>query len=114
MNAYGKHLIGLIQHEHLHGIGLQDTALDHVMNATWRANNDLGTILESLHIISNACSTDTCVTLDIHEVANGNDDLLNLLSKLTGRGKNQSLASLDIGVKLLQDRDGESCGLSGT
>ncbi len=84
------------------------------MNATWCANNNLGTILESFHIISNACSANTRMTLDIHEIADGDDDLLNLLSKLTGRCKNQSLASLDIGVKLLQDRDGESCSLSST
>lgn len=54
------------------------------------------------------------MTFNVHEVADCNNDLLDLLSKLTGRGKDQSLASFDIGVELLQDRDGEGCGLPGT
>ena len=110
--AYRKHFIGLIQHEHLHGVGFEDTALNHVLDTTWCANDDLGTFLKSLHIVSNASSANTRVTLDVHEIADGDDDLLNLLGKLTGRCKNQSLASLDVGVKLLQDGDGEGRGLS--
>lgn len=112
--TYGKHLIGLVKNEHLHGIGLQESSLDHVVNTTWGTNNDLRTILESLHVITNAGSTDTCVALNVHEVTNGDDDLLDLLSQLTGWCKDQSLALLNVGVKLLEDRDGESGGLSGT
>ncbi len=54
------------------------------------------------------------MALDVHEVTNGNDDLLDLLGQFTGGSDNQSLASLDVGVELLQSRDGESGGLSGT
>lgn len=54
------------------------------------------------------------MTLDLHEVADGDDNLLDLLSQLTSWGKNQSLASLDVGVDLLKDGDGESGSLAGT
>ena len=49
-----------------------------------------------------------------HEVADGDNDLLNLLSQLTSRRENQSLAGLDIGVQLLQDGDGECSSFSST
>jgi hypothetical protein len=54
------------------------------------------------------------VALNVHEVTDGNDDLLNLLSQLTGWGEDKGLALLDIWVELLENGDGESSGLSGT
>ena len=114
MDTYRKHLIGLVKNEHLHGIGLQETALDHVMDTTRGTDDDLGAILKSLHVLTDASTTDTGVALDVHEVANGDHDLLNLLGQLTGGGKNESLALLHVGIDLLKDRDGESGRLSGT
>jgi len=73
---------------------------------------DLRAILESLHIVPDAGSANASVALDVHEIANGDNHLLDLLSQLTGGSQNQSLALLDIGIDLLQDRDGESSRLS--
>lgn len=113
-STYGKHLISLIEDEHLHGVGLEEAALDHVVDTTWGTDNDLWTVLESLHVITNAGTTNAGVALDAHEVSDGNHDLLDLLSQLTGWGKDQSLASLDVWVDLLENGDGESSGLSST
>jgi hypothetical protein len=52
------------------------------------------------------------VALDVHEVADGDNDLLNLLRQLTGGGQDEGLALLDVRVDLLQDRDGERGGLA--
>jgi hypothetical protein len=41
------------------------------------------------------------MAVDGHEIANGNDDLLDLLSQLASWSKDQGLACLDIGIKLL-------------
>jgi len=95
-------------------VGLEDAALDHVLNTAWSTDNDLWTLLESLHVVPDAGTTDTGVALNLHEVANGNNDLLDLLSQLTGWGKDQSLAGLEGRVELLEGGDGESGGLSGT
>jgi len=70
--------------------------------------------LESLHVITDAGTTNAGVALDVHEVTDGNNNLLDLLGQFTSWGKDQSLALLDVGVKLLQDGDRESGGLSGT
>ena len=52
------------------------------------------------------------MALNVHKIADGDNDLLDLLSQLTSRGKDESLALLDVAVDLLQSRDGESSGLA--
>jgi hypothetical protein len=66
-------------------------------------DNDLGTVLESLHVVTDAGATDTGVALDVHEVTDGDNDLLDLLGELTGGSEDKSLASLDVGVELLEN-----------
>jgi hypothetical protein len=109
-----QHLIGLVEDEHLHGVGLEDATLDHVVDTAGGSDNDLGAVLEGLHVVANAGTTDTGVALDVHEVTDGDNDLLDLLGKLAGGGEDEGLAGLDVGVKLLEDRDGESSGLAST
>ncbi len=112
--SYGKHFIGLIENKHLHGVGLQESALDHILDTTGSTDNDLRALLKRLHIITDAGTTNAGMALNVHEVSDSDHDLLDLLGQLTGRGENQSLALLDVGVKLLEDGDRESGGLSGT
>jgi len=109
-----QHLIGLVEDEHLHGVGLEDATLDHVVNTAGGTDNDLGAVLEGLHVVADAGTTDTGVALNVHEVTDGDNDLLDLLGKLAGRGEDKGLAGLDVGVKLLEDGDGESSGLAST
>lgn len=52
------------------------------------------------------------MALDVHEVTNGNDDLLDLLCEFSGGGEDQSLAGLELRVDLLKARDRESGSLS--
>ena len=54
------------------------------------------------------------MAFDVHIVAEGNDDLLNLLSELTGRREDKSLGAFDREVELLEDGDGEGRGLAST
>jgi len=54
------------------------------------------------------------VALDVHEVTDGNNDLLDLLGQLTGGSKDQSLALLEAGVDLLEDGNRESGSLAST
>jgi len=98
-----QHLIGLVENEHLHGVGLEDAALDHVVDTAGGTDNDLGTVLESLHVVTDAGTTDTGVALNVHEVTDGDNDLLDLLGELTGGSEDKSLASLDVGVELLEN-----------
>jgi hypothetical protein len=78
------------------------------------ADNDLGAVLEGLHVITDAGAANAGVALNVHEVTDGDDDLLDLLGQLTGGSKDEGLALLDVGVDLLEDRDGEGSGLAST
>ena len=109
-----QHLVGLVEDEHLHVVGLEDATLDHVVDTARSADNDLGTVLEGLHVVSDAGAANAGVALDVHEVTDGDDDLLDLLSELTGGGEDKRLAGLDVGVDLLEGRDGEGSRLTGT
>lgn len=113
-STYRKHLISLIKDEHLHRVGLQEPTLDHVLDTARRTDNDVGAVLEGLHVLTNTGTTNAGVALNVHEVANSDDDLLDLLRQLAGRGENEGLALLEARVDLLEDRDGESRRLSGT
>jgi hypothetical protein len=110
--TYRKHLISLVKDEHLHVVGLQDAALNHILDTTWRSDDYLWAILQSLHVITNVGAADAGMAFDVHEVADGDNDFLDLLSKLTSRCKNQSLACFEVLVDLLEDRDREGCGFA--
>jgi hypothetical protein len=109
-----QHLVGLVEDEHLHVVGLQDTTLDHVVDTAGGTNNDLGAVLESLHVVANAGAANAGVALNVHEVTDGDNDLLDLLGELTGGGEDKRLAGLDVGVDLLQGGDGEGSRFTGT
>lgn len=112
--TYRKHLISLVENEQLHAVGLEDTTLDHILDTAGSTDNDMGTLLESLHILADVGTTDTSVALDAHEVTNGDHDLLDLLGQLTSGSEDQRLAGLQVGVDLLQSGDGEGSSLAGT
>lgn len=84
------------------------------MDTAGGTDNDLRTILEGLHVLTDAGATNAGVALNVHEVANSDHDLLNLLGQLASGGKDQGLASLDVGVDLLENGNGESGSLSST
>lgn len=113
-NTYRQHLIGLVEDEHLHLVGLEDAALDHVVDTAGGTDNDLRTLTEGVHVITDSSTTNAGVAVDVHKVTNSDNDLLDLLGQFTGGSNNQSLAGLDGGVELLQSGDGESSGLSST
>lgn len=114
LGTHRKHLVGLVEDEHLHAVGLEEATLNHVVDTAGGTDDNLGPVLEGLHVITDAGATNAGVALNVHEVTDGDDDLLNLLGQLTGRSKNQGLALLQAGVDLLEDRDGEGGGLAGT
>lgn len=110
----GQHLVGLVEDEHLHVVGLQDTTLDHVVNTAGGTDDDLGAILQGLHVVTDGGAANAGVARDVHEITDGDDDLLDLLGQLAGGGEDKSLAGLDRGVDLLEGGDGEGSGFTRT
>ena len=88
--------------------------MNHILNTSRCPDNNMRSSLKSRHIITDTGASNAGMAVDGHEIANGDDDFLNLLGQLARRCKNQCLACLEIGVKFLEDRDGEGSSLSGS
>lgn len=112
LETTGQHLIGLVETEQLDRVRTKSPTVDHVEDTTRRADDDVDTLLELGHVLTDVGTTDTCVAFDVHVVTEGDDDLLDLLRELTSGSKNQSLGPPDSGVNLLEDGDGEGSGLA--
>ena len=114
LEAAGEHLVGLIQHEQLHGVQAEGSALDHVEHAAGRADHDVDSVLQGADVLPHRGAADACVDLHLHEVAQGAADLDDLLGELAGGGEDQRLALPQRGVQALQDPDREGGGLAGS
>lgn len=82
------------------------------MDTTRSTDNNLGTFLKGLHVLANTGSADASMAFDAHEIADGDNDLLDLLSQLTSGSQNECLALLEVGIDLLKNGDRESGGLA--
>lgn len=83
-----EHFIGLVEDEHLHAVSLEKASLNHILDTAGCADDNLGTVLQGLHIVTNTGATDAGMALDAHKVTNGNHYLLDLLGKFAGGGQN--------------------------
>jgi hypothetical protein len=110
----GQHLICFIETEDLDGVGPEGPAVDHIEYATGSTDDDLNTFLQLRHVFTNVGATDTGMAFDVHVVAESDNDLLNLLGKLTGRCEDESLGAFDGEVELLEDGDGKCCSFAST
>jgi hypothetical protein len=84
------------------------------VDTTRCTDDDLGTILDSLDVVTDCSTANAGVGIDVHEVADSNNDLLDLLRKLTSGGKDESLALLELRVDVLENGDGEGGSLAST
>lgn len=58
-------------------------------------------LLELSHVFADVGAADASMTFNVHVIAEGDDDLLNLLCKLAGRGQDKGLCTLDVHIKLM-------------
>lgn len=107
-----EHLVGLIEDEDLHVLGVEDIALEHVQDTSRGPDDDLDTAAEDLDVVSDQGSTDAGVRGDLEELSEGLADLLGLLGELTGGCEDESLGTGVVEIDILQDADAESRRLS--
>jgi hypothetical protein len=58
--------------------GSEVSATDHVCDTTWRARNDVLAVVELADIFTDISATDAGMALNVHVVAEGHDDGLDL------------------------------------
>jgi len=52
------------------------------------------------------------MAFDVHEISYSDHDFLDLLSEFASGCEDESLASLKVGIYLLETRDGKGCGFA--
>jgi len=72
------------------------------------------TILEGLSVLAGVGSTDAATGVHLDELTEAENDLIDLLGKLSGWGQNDSLALRGLGINKLKETDGEGGSLSGS
>jgi len=112
LETAGKHLIGLIEHELTDVVKAEGTTVDHVVDTAGGADNDVDAALEDTDVVTDGGTTDAGMDLDLHVVAESDDDLLDLLGQLTGGSKDEGLALTELGIKLAKGANGEGGGLA--
>ena len=88
-----EQLVGFIQNEHLDVAGAQVAATDHVGDTSRSTRDDVLAVVELADVFADVGSTNACMALDIHVVAEGHDDGLNLSCQFTGGRQNKSWKS---------------------
>jgi len=114
LEAAGEHLIGLVKEELTNGVKAEGTPVDHVVDTSGGSDNDVNAGLEGADVVTDGGSSNASVDSDGHVVAEGNDDLLDLLGELAGGGEDEGLALLQGDVKLGKGSDGKGGSLSGS
>ena len=114
LETLGQHLISFLETEDLDVVSPEGPAVDHIEDATRSTNDNLRALLQLCRVLTDVGPTNRGVTFDVHVVAESNDDLLNLLSKLGGRCEDENLGAFDREVEFLNSGDGEGCGLANT
>lgn len=110
--THRKDVVGFVEDDHLHGVGLGEAAPDHVVCTARRGNDDLGTLLQSPYVVANGGAANASAAVDVQELPDGTDILLDPLCNLTSGGENQGLALPDVRVDPLKNRNGGHDGLA--
>jgi len=112
LKTAGKHLICLIETEDLCIVGAKGASVDHIKDTAGGTDDDMDTLLEFLHVLADVRTTDTSMALDVHVVAESDDDLLNLRCKFAGWGEDERLGSFDRHVQSLKNGNGKGRSLA--
>jgi hypothetical protein len=99
---------------HLDVARAQVAPADHVKDAAGRAADDVLPIVELLDVLADARAADAGVALNVHVVAQCEDDALDLGSELARRREDERLRFADRGVDRLERRDRKGGCLSGS
>lgn len=109
-----QHLVSLVKAEHLEVVSSEGASVDHVVDSSWGTDDDLAAVLELGHVLSDVGTSNAGVAVDLHVVAQRNDDLLDLLGEFTSGGEDEGLDVLVGWVDALKNGNGEGGSLSGT
>ena len=84
------------------------------MDTTWSSNDNMDSLFEDSHILLDWCTTDTDMSLDLHILANGVNNVRALFRQLTSWCNDNSLYLIWGSIDWLQASNGESTCFTST
>lgn len=94
---------------------LEGISLDEIFDSSWGADNNLdAAILECIPILLGVSSSNAATSVDVDELAEAEDDLVDLLGEFSGGGEDDGLALRGLRVDQLQDSDGKGSSFACT
>lgn len=84
-------------------VSLQEALFHHIENSSWGSYDDVNSLLEGSYFISDDGSAYASVNLNLNEFSNCLNDVMNLLSELSGRSNDQGLSVSRSGINALEN-----------
>lgn len=98
--AAAQHLVGLVEDHDFKVTGLEGAPLDEVFNSSGGADNNLdAAIPEGIPVFLGISAADAAAGIDVEELAEAEDNLVDLLGEFSGGGKDDGLALGGLGVE---------------
>ena len=111
--APAEHLVGLVEDNDFEVVGLEGLSLDEIFDPSGSADNNLdAAVSEGVPVLLGVGAADAAAGADVEELAEAEDDLVDLLSEFTGGGEDDGLAFGGFGVDELEDSDGKGGGFA--
>ena len=110
-----EHFVSLVKNDNSQEIGLKSFFFDQVFDSSWGSDNNLdSSFFEDFSVFSGISSTNAASGVDFEELTEAEDNFVDLLSKLSGWGQNDSLTMGGLWIDGLENTDGESGSLACT
>lgn len=100
-----QHFVGFVQHQHFDGPGSQYPTFDHIKHPPGRSTDHMLPIIQLPDVLTQVCSTDTSVTLYVHEIAQRQNNLLDLDGQFARWRQAEDLSFAQRRVHRLQNGD---------
>jgi hypothetical protein len=110
-----EHFISLVEDNDFKEISFESFLFDEVFDSARGSNNNLdSSFLQNFSVFSGVSSSNTASGVDFEELTKAENNFVDLLSKLSGWGQNDSLTVGRLWIDGLENTDGESGSLAGT
>ena len=110
-----EHFISLVKNDNFEEIGFEGLLFDEIFYSAWGSDDNLdSSFFKDFSVFSGVSSSDAASGVDFKKLTEAENDFVDLLSKLSGWGQNDSLTVGRLWIDGLENTDGESGGLAGT
>lgn len=110
-----EHFVSLVENDDFKEIGFEGFLFDQIFYSSWGSDNDLdSSFFKDFSVFSGVGSSDAASGVDFKELTEAEDNFVDLLSKLSGGGQDDSLTVGGLWIDGLENTDGESSGFACT